>query len=79
VAVVIKSAWLSDDAFITLRTVRNFNEGYGLVWNTHERVQAYTHPLWMLLLSLTYFVTSETKNFQKFNEWLICFIITNSL
>jgi len=60
ITVVIKSAWLSDDAFITLRTVRNFNEGYGLVWNTHERVQAYTHPLWMLLLSLTYFVTSET-------------------
>ncbi|MBV7331870.1 hypothetical protein KFU94_27300 [Chloroflexi bacterium TSY] len=60
VAVAIKSAWLSDDVFITLRTVRNFHEGYGLVWNIHERVQAYTHPLWMLLLSLTYFVTTET-------------------
>lgn len=57
--VVLKSAWLSDDAFITLRTVRNAVEGYGLVWNVGERVQAYTHPLWMLLLTLSYFVTKD--------------------
>lgn len=59
-AVVLRNAWLNDDALITLRTVRNVNEGYGLVWNIHERVQAYTHPLWMLLLSLTYFIAQET-------------------
>jgi len=48
--VILRTAWTSDDAFITLRTVENFLGGYGLTWNTFERVQAYTHPLWMLLL-----------------------------
>ena len=46
--VVILRAWVSDDAFITLRTVDNALNGYGLRWNVVERVQAYTHPLWML-------------------------------
>ena len=48
---VVSNAWLSDDAYITFRTVDNVVNGYGLTWNVVERVQAYTHPLWMLLLS----------------------------
>ena len=52
------TAWLCDDAYITFRTVENFYEGYGLRWNTHERVQTYTHPLWMLLLLLARGVSS---------------------
>ena len=52
-------AWMSDDAYITLRTVDNFINGYGLTWNISERVQSYTHPLWMFLLSFTYFFTRE--------------------
>jgi arabinofuranosyltransferase len=57
--VIIKSAWVSDDAYITLRTVHNFVNGYGLVWNVGERVQAYTHPLWMLLIAAFYALTRE--------------------
>ncbi len=57
--VVLRTAWMSDDAFITLRTVDNFVHGHGLTWNTFERVQAYTHPLWMFLLSVPYFLTRE--------------------
>lgn len=57
--VLIRTAWLSDDAYITLRTVDNIAHGYGPVWNVHERVQAFTHPLWMLLLSTVYFFTRE--------------------
>jgi len=45
------SAWLTDDALITLRTVRNLLDGFGPVWNIGERVQVYTHPLWMFVLS----------------------------
>jgi arabinofuranosyltransferase len=45
--VLLKSAWVCDDAFITFRTVDNFVHGYGLRWNIAERVQSYTHPLWM--------------------------------
>ena len=57
--VVLRSAWLAEDAFITFRTVDNFIHGYGLRWNVVERVQAYTHPLWMFLVSLFYFATGE--------------------
>lgn len=58
-ACVVRAAWLSDDAYITFRTVENLVAGHGLRWNVAERVQTYTHPLWMLLLSLLFFVTRE--------------------
>jgi arabinofuranosyltransferase len=47
---VLKVSWLADDAYITLRTVDNALHGFGLRWNVIERVQVYTHPLWMLVL-----------------------------
>jgi arabinofuranosyltransferase len=58
-ALVIRNAWLSDDAYITFRTVDNFVNGYGLTWNIAERVQTYTHPLWMFLVAAAYFFTRE--------------------
>ena len=57
--VLIRTAWMCDDAFITLRSVDNFVRGYGPVWNIGERVQAYTHPLWMFVLSFFYAFTLE--------------------
>ena len=59
VLLVIRTAWLSDDAFITLRTVDNLVHGYGPRWNTLDRVQAFTHPLWMMALAVPYAVTRE--------------------
>lgn len=50
--VLIRTAWISDDAAITLRTVLNFLNGYGPRFNIDERVQAYTHPLWFLVISV---------------------------
>ncbi len=49
--------FLIDDAYITFRTVENFANGFGLTWNVTERVQAYTHPLWMLLTTALYMPT----------------------
>ncbi len=57
--VLFRTAWICDDAYITLRTVDNFVHGYGLRWNIADRVQTYTHPLWLFLLSAVYFVTRE--------------------
>lgn len=48
--VVADRAWISDDAFITLRYVKNTLAGYGPVFNVGERVQGFTHPLWFGLL-----------------------------
>jgi arabinofuranosyltransferase len=51
---VIRNAWVSDDAYITFRTIENFTSGYGLTYNPYVRVQSFTHPLWMFLLSAFY-------------------------
>jgi arabinofuranosyltransferase len=59
VFVCVANAWVVDDAYITLRTVDNFIQGYGLRWNVFERVQSYTHPLWMMTMSIVYFITRE--------------------
>lgn len=56
---LLGSAWVHDDAYITFRTVDNFVHGLGLTWNPGERVQAYTHPLWMFLHSALYAVTGD--------------------
>lgn len=57
--ILVREAWLHEDAFITLRTVENFINGHGLRYNITERVQTYTHPLWMFLLSVPFAVTRE--------------------
>ncbi len=54
-AVLVRTAWISDDACITFRTVENFINGYGLRYNPAERVQTYTHPLWLFCLSVIHF------------------------
>src|SRR5438445_8625473 len=57
--VVARTAWVSDDSYITFRTVDNLVNGYGLTWNVAERVQAYTNPLWMFVTAGAYFFTRE--------------------
>ncbi|MGE0754939.1 MAG: hypothetical protein AB7L92_07230 [Alphaproteobacteria bacterium] len=46
---ILRNSWVAEDAYITFRVIENFTAGYGLRWNIIERVQAYTHPLWLLL------------------------------
>lgn len=45
-----ESRWYCDDTFITLRYADNYLHGHGLVYNEGERVEGYTHFLWLLLL-----------------------------
>lgn len=59
IGLFVRSAWVTEDAYITLRTVDNLVHGHGLGWNVGERVQGYTHPLWMFALSVPYFLTRE--------------------
>jgi len=59
ICVAARVAWVCDDAYITFRTIDHWQLGYGPVWNPAERVQAYTHPLWMLLLTGISALTGE--------------------
>lgn len=51
--------WVTDDAYITFRAVENFVQGRGPTWNVGERVQVYTHPLWMLAMAALRQVSGE--------------------
>lgn len=51
VTVIVRTAWLCDDAYITARTIDHWLQGYGLRWNISERVQTFTHPLWLFVVA----------------------------
>lgn len=43
--------YVSDDAFISFRYVKNFVSGNGLVYNIGDKVEGYTNFLWIMILS----------------------------
>jgi hypothetical protein len=55
----LRNGWIDKDAYITFRTIDNLAHGFGPDFNIDERVQAYTHPLWMLTMAGAYLVTRE--------------------
>ncbi len=57
--VIIRTAWQSDDAYITYRCIDNALHGHGFTYNIAERVQAFTHPLWALLQLIVVAATGE--------------------
>lgn len=57
--VVARTAWLSDAAYLDLRTADNLTNGYGLRWDVNERVQVTDHPLWTLFVGSFYYFTQE--------------------
>src|SRR5262245_5210892 len=46
--------WVSEDAFIDFRVIEHLVAGHGPVFNLGERVEAYTNPLWVALLTLVH-------------------------
>lgn len=59
VVLMIKTAWVGDDAFISFRPLDNLVNGHGLRWNIAERVQVYTDPLWLFVILPFYAITRE--------------------
>ncbi len=43
---------LNDDAMISMRYAHNLARGYGLVWNPGERVEGFSHLLWVVYMAL---------------------------
>ena len=70
VYVVIVNSWVTEDAYISFRTVENFLNGFGLRWNTYERVQAYTHPLWLFGLIFLSFWTIPVYYSSLILSWI---------
>ena len=58
-ALVLRIAWVGDDGYITFRTLEQVVAGHGLRWNPHERVQAFTSPLWLFFLLIPRLVSSN--------------------
>ncbi|MBI5464079.1 MAG: hypothetical protein HY966_03885, partial [Ignavibacteriales bacterium] len=54
--------WLCDDIFITLRYVENWLNGLGVVYNAGERVEGYTHFLWMALIAFFQWLGSNPRD-----------------
>ncbi|GAB4139300.1 MAG: hypothetical protein Fur0037_05480 [Planctomycetota bacterium] len=69
---IVRLAWVGDDAFITLRTVENWLSGHGLRWNTADRAQSFTTPLWMFAMALGRLLTSEAY----FTTLALCGVMT---
>jgi arabinofuranosyltransferase len=59
VVVLLRTAWLSELSYLTLRTIEHAALGYGLRWNISERVQVFDHPLWAVLLLAGRMITGE--------------------
>jgi arabinofuranosyltransferase len=72
---VLSHAWFSDDAYFSFRTIDNFINGYGLTWNVAERVQVFTHPLWVLLLSIPYYFSHEIYLTTIFTSLILTLVL----
>jgi len=59
---LVRTAWIGDDAYITFRALENFLHGYGPVFNVGERVQVFTHPLWFLIQAAANAVVGLWRN-----------------
>jgi arabinofuranosyltransferase len=57
--IILKGAWMCDDSFIVMRVIDNWLKGLGLTWNTSERVQVFTCPLWVFVLAPFHALTGE--------------------
>ncbi len=61
----VKNAFIQDDTYITLRYVRNFVMGHGLVFNIGERVEGYTCFLWVMILSIAAILRFNIENVSQ--------------
>jgi len=57
--IFLANAWIGDDAQIAFRAAWNLVHGYGFTFNPDERVQAFTDPLWTLLVAGAHVLTGE--------------------
>ncbi len=54
-----------EDAYITYRFSQNLAEGNGPVFNPGERVEGYSNPVWMTMISLAFISGFEMSTFSR--------------
>lgn len=59
VVLALRMGWVSDDAFIAFRAASNLVTGFGLTSNPGERVQAFTSPLFTLLVAAAFAIVRD--------------------
>ena len=64
--------WLGDDAFINLRVIRQIGAGHGPVFNTGERVEVATSPLWLAMVGAVHAVTRVRLEWVAVGLGLAC-------
>lgn len=56
----IDHLWVTEDAFITFKSVENFWVGYGPQFNRGLRVESFSHPAWFIILVVLRSLGSES-------------------
>jgi arabinofuranosyltransferase len=70
--VLIRNAWVSDEAYVAFRSIDNLLGGHGLAWNPGERVQTFTAPAWVLLMSGLRILTGDLY----YTSIVACLVLT---
>ena len=55
----VRTAWMCDDGFISFTSAANLVEGKGFTFQSGERLQTFSNPLWTMLGALVYAFTNE--------------------
>ena len=62
--ILIRNAWVSQTAYFLFRSIENFVQGYGLVFNPGERVLPISQPLWPIILGAVYSLTLNVFHYS---------------
>jgi len=60
---------LFDDAMISMRYAYNLAHGNALVWNTGERVEGFTNPLWVGFMALFHLFPIAASKISFYIQW----------
>jgi arabinofuranosyltransferase len=71
--------WMFDDGFIYLRVVRQVRVGHGPVFNAGERVEAFTSPLWVAVLSVADLLTPLRLEWIAVGLGIVCSVLGAAL
>ncbi len=64
---LIRTAWVSQYAYVNFRIVENFTHGYGLTFNPGERALPISQPAWPAFLGIVYAAATNGIHLPSFN------------